>query len=99
MDKKKVLILKIIMSILAAISIALIILYLIELYVLENVSYFTQHFTTFICLFCVGIIALFLPSINKRKYGGDNKGDSMMLVVGILLIICSFISILVSYMG
>ncbi len=99
MDKKKNFILKLIMGILATVSVGLIVLYLVELYALEQVSYFTTHFTTFICLFCIGIIALLLPTLNKKKFSGESKGDSMMLVVGILLIICSFISIMVSYMG
>ena len=97
MDKKSIIIIKIIITIMVLISLVTIGIYIVEAYVLNSVSYFTQHFTMFICLFCVGIIALMLPNVNQKKLSGDNKGDSLMLVVGVLLILCSFVSIIISY--
>lgn len=99
MDKKKALNLKIVMGIAAGIIVGLLIYYLIELYVIGKLSYFTTHFTIAVCLFCIGIIALLLPKINQRKFSGEGKGDSMMIVVGFLLILCSLISIMISYLG
>lgn len=62
-------------------------------------SYFTQHFAISIILFMVGINALILPFLNKQNYSGENKGDSMMRIVGLLLMLCAIINIIFSYLG
>ena len=51
-----------------------------------------------ICLFIVGVIALLLPMVGTTKYG-DGKGDSMMIVVGFLLMLCAIISVIYSFLG
>lgn len=100
MNKKNSLKLKIIMGIFAGISMIAIIYYLIEMYVLKTgPSYFTEHFLMSICLFCIGVIALLLTRVSTKRIAGENKGDSMMIVVGFLLIIISFINIFISYIS
>ncbi len=98
MNKKNDLLLKIIIACMVAITLSMGIFFVVEMYILNKVSYFSKHFLLSICLFCIGIIALLLPRINSKKFSGENKGDSLMVVVGFLLIICSLFSIMISYM-
>ncbi len=60
-------------------------------------SFFTQHFSIPIDLFLVGIIAMILPQLNKKTLQGENKGDFLMILVGVALIILSFISLGLSF--
>lgn len=101
MNKKQNLTTKIIMIVFAAIAIISGIYFILDMYVITNgeISYFSKHFLISICLFCIGVIAILLPSINQKKFSGENKGDSMMVLVGFLLIICSFFSIMISYLS
>ena len=50
-----------------------------------------------ICLTLVGFIAWGLVFINSQTYRGDNKGDSLMIIVGFLSIICGIIAIIMSF--
>lgn len=98
MNKQKVGILpKIIIAVGMAIIFALGILYYVEASKGE-LSYFTDHFLIGIVLIIVGCIAMFLPSVSKKSFSGDDKGDNMMIGVGILLIICALVAILTSYL-
>ncbi len=96
--KKTSLILKIVISVLAVAIVGMVVLFLVELYAKDTLSYFTKHFAIFFILLFIGSIALLLPNVNRRKFS-ENKGESMMVLVGFLLIICAVISIIVSYMG
>jgi hypothetical protein len=50
-----------------------------------------------IIMILIGIIAILMPLLNGQKVVGENKGDNMMLVVGVLLIVCGLLSVLMSY--
>ncbi len=88
---------KMILSIGMAIIIGLGILYFIEAYH-GTISFFTKHFLLPIVLFVVGAIAIFLPNVSRRSYSGDDKGDKLMLGVGVLLIFCSFLTLGLSFL-
>ena len=90
--------LKLIMLISLLLIITLIILWLFDL-ADKELNYFNQHFLIPSCLFLVGVIAIILPNvINKSKFS-DNRGDKMMPIVGIMLIVCALLSIFLSYTG
>ncbi len=59
--------------------------------------YFKEHFAISIILFLVGIIAFMLPRLNKKSYQGENKGDGLMLMVSILLILLAIGTCIFSY--
>ncbi|MDE7264305.1 MAG: hypothetical protein K2N64_06560 [Anaeroplasmataceae bacterium] len=63
----------------------------------KNKSYFSLHFAIPVILLLVGIIALLLSCLSKKNYSGESKGDNMMIGVGALLILCSIISLIMSY--
>lgn len=63
----------------------------------QNKSYFSLHFAIPVILLFVGIIAILLSCLSKKNYSGENKGDTMMIGVGALLILCSIISLIMSY--
>ncbi len=91
-------ILKLIMLICVFLIVTLIVLWLVDLSDNE-INFFNHHFLLPTCLFLVGVIALCLPnSINKSKFS-DNKGDKMMPVIGIMLIVCALLSIFLSFSG
>lgn len=73
--------------------------YLIEVFSGGEPSYFTQHFLGAIALVCTGIVALLMPLVTTSKLSGSTQGDSLMLIVGILLILCGLLSIVISYSG
>ena len=66
---------------------------------LAEMAYFFRGFLLFICLTLVGFIAWGLVFINSQTYRGDNKGDSLMIIVGFLSIICGIIAIIMSYVS
>ena len=66
---------------------------------LAEMPYFFIHFVLCICLTLVGFIAWGLVFINSQTYRGDNKGDSLMIIVGFLSIICGIIAIIMSYVS
>ena len=98
-NNKENLWIKIVLGVTMALLVACGIFYVIELFVLETTSYFTKHFLPSCVLFLVGIGALLMPMVSQKKYSGENKGDSLMIVVAFLLFICSLFSIIMSYMG
>lgn len=63
----------------------------------ENRSYFSLHFALPIILFLVGVIAIMLSTLSKMSLSGESKGDNMMLGVGILLMLCSIITLIFSF--
>ena len=99
MNKKKELILKIIMSVLMVILLLNVAFYFIDVNLLNGQNYYTKHFLMAVSLFFLGIIALMMPMglKNKNRFSGDGKGDSLIIVVGFLLIACALISIIYSF--
>ncbi|MDE7100960.1 MAG: hypothetical protein K2O05_03805 [Anaeroplasmataceae bacterium] len=87
---------KIITTIAFIIVLAFSILYFID-FEDGGMNYFKKHFVISIILFLVGIIAILLPKLNQKTLQGENKGDRMMLGVGLLLFVCSILSCLFSY--
>jgi len=92
---------KIIRIILFILAIAVIVLATeaaIELIFMENhePSYFVKHFSLGTSLIIIGVMAFLMTQVAKRRYEGG-KGDEMMLVVSVLLILCGFIAYLISY--
>ena len=96
-QKKKEFKLKIILGVLASIVLVLAIYYGVFYFLLEKSNYFLDHFASMIILILIGFIAIIMPLLNGQKVIGDNKGDNMMLVVGVLLIVCGLISVIVSF--
>lgn len=96
-DRKRI---KIIIGALIIIDLLVLGYYLLDAFVLppDGVNFYNEHFCAMICLFIVGVIALLLPMVGTTKYG-DGKGDSMMIVVGFLLMLCAIISVIYSFLG
>lgn len=90
---------KVILSVVIALIVIFGGYYVVELFIIEVKSYFTQHFLGSIILFLVGIAALLMPMVSQKRLAGENKGDSLMIIVAFLLFICSLFSIVMSYMG
>lgn len=65
----------------------------------ENKSYFSAHFALPISLFLVGVIAILLRYFSKMSLSGESKGDNMMFGVGLLLMLCSIVTLILSYIG
>lgn len=80
------------------IIVACVIIYFVDLFG-ETKSYFTEHFAISIILALIGVIALLLPRISKKSYSGDDKGDKLMNIVGVLLLACSIFSLVMSYLS
>ncbi len=98
-EQKKVF--KIIIGVLMFITLALGVEYLIEYFMnsdaMNNMSFFATHFTFGICLILIGIIAFLLPFQTRTRFG-EGKGDNMMLIVGILLVLCGIIAIPITFL-
>ncbi|MBD5391141.1 hypothetical protein HDR67_03965 [bacterium] len=63
----------------------------------ENRSYFTIHFALPIVLLFVGVIAIFLSMLSRLSLSGESKGDMLMIGVGLVLFLCSIITLALSY--
>ncbi|MBR6071314.1 MAG: hypothetical protein IKP77_00595 [Acholeplasmatales bacterium] len=63
----------------------------------DEVPYWINHFGFAIILTFISGIAFLLPMLNQSKYVGDSHGDSLMIIVGILLFLSGLLSILFSY--
>ena len=96
--KKFMTVVKIILGVLIAIVLACGIYYAINVFN-ETTNYFIDHFLSAIMLASIGVMALLMPQLNQRTLRGENKGDNMMLIVGVGLIILSIMSIVVSYLN
>jgi len=97
-DKKTKLIIRSIIAVLLVGAITFSVLFFINL-VREEKIYWITHFGACIILIFVSGIAFLLPVLNQTKYVGDGKGDSLMLIVGILLFLTALLSIGISYMN
>lgn len=99
MNKKRIQTVKIVIFVLVVLVLALGTEYLIEYFSHEHfdeMSFFAQHFTLGIALILIGVIAFILPFLTRTRYG-DNKGDNMMLIVSILLVLCGIVAIALSF--
>lgn len=90
------LVFKAIITISFLIIVALTVLYFMDI---ENAGYlyFKEHFAISIILLLVGVIAFMLPRMNKKSYQGENKGDNLMLMVSILLVLLAIGTCIFSY--
>ena len=88
---------KIIMTIGMVIIFALGALYYYESFVVGELSFFTTHFLIGIVLAIIGCFAIYMTTVSQKSYSGDDRGDKMMFVIGLILFLCAIISILVSF--
>ena len=65
----------------------------------ESRSFFSLHFALPTILLLVGIIAIMLSMMSKMSITGESKGDNMMIGVGFLLILCSIITLILSFLS
>ena len=89
---------KIALAILITILLAVGILFVVENFIIQKISYFSQHFMLFVILICVGTIIEILVSQSRSKITGDGKGDALMEKLGIAAYVFALISILISYL-
>ncbi|MBQ9449556.1 MAG: hypothetical protein IJU60_06770 [Acholeplasmatales bacterium] len=91
-------IMKIILFVLAICVVAIAVEAAVELVFMTNhePSYFVKHFSLGTSLILIGIMAFLMTQVAKRRYEGG-KGDELMLVVSVLLILCGFIAYMISY--
>lgn len=61
-------------------------------------NYFTKHFGLALVLLFVSVIAFTLPILTKKKYQDDSK-DKVMFVVGVLLVLFSILTVVLSYVN
>ena len=97
-NKKREFKIKVVLGVLAGIVLALAVYYGVFYFILEESNYFLDHFASMIIMILIGIIAILMPLLNNQNLVGENKGDNMMLVVGMLLIICGLLSVIISYL-
>ncbi len=96
-NKKEKLIIKIAIGVLLAIAIGLGIVVLLYKINGWEENYFIKHFIFAIILIMISGIAFLLPMLNQSRFSGDGKGDSLMLLVGILLFLTAILGIILSY--
>ena len=96
LGKKEKLIIRTIIAVLLVIAITFSVITFIYLQKPE-VPYWINHFGFALILFPISGIALLLPMLNQSKFVGDGKGDSLMIIVAILLFLSAILSIVLSY--
>jgi len=90
---------KIVIFVLILIILALGVEYLIEYFTHEfenQLSFFARHFTFGIMLMLVGAIAFMLPLTTRTRYG-EGKGDNLMIIVAILLVLAGIVTIGITF--
>ena len=100
MNKKRIQTVKIVIFVLVLLVLTLVGEYLFEYFThdtYDEISFFAKHFSLGIALILIGCIAFCLPFFTRSRYG-DNKGDSAMLIVSILLVLCGIISIPLTFL-
>lgn len=90
---------KIALIILCAISLAIAVLFMVEVLFLQKQSFFSKHFAGAILLICVGFIILILVNQSKQKISGDGKGDNLMEKVAIAAFVLAILSIAISFIS
>ncbi len=96
LGKKEKLVIRIIIAALLAVAITFSVITFIYMQQPE-VPYWINHFGFALILFPISGIALLLPMLNQSKFVGDGKGDSLMVIVAILLFLSGILSIVLSY--
>ena len=61
-------------------------------------NYFIEHFAMGIVLILISFVAFTLPILTKKKYQDDAK-DKVMFMVGVLLVMLSILTIIISYLN
>jgi hypothetical protein len=97
LGKKEKLIIKIIIAVLLAIAVTFSVIVFIYIQ-RTDVPYWINHFGFALILIPISGIAMLLPMLNQSKYVGDGKGDSLMVIVSILLFLSALLSIGLSYL-
>ncbi len=97
LGKKEKLIIRIVIAVLLAIAVTFSVITFIYLQQ-PQVPYWINHFGFALILFPISGIAMLLPMLNQSKYVGDSRGDSLMLIVAILLFLSACLSIGLSYL-
>ncbi len=97
LGKKEKLIIKIIIAVLLAIAVTFTVIVFIYIQ-RTDVPYWINHFGFALILIPISGIAMLLPMLNQSKYVGDGKGDSLMVIVSILLFLSALLSIGLSYL-
>lgn len=91
---------KIIIGICALIALAIGIEYMVEYFINDSankMSFFANHFSLGIALIFIGIIAFLLPFTTRTRFG-EGKGDNMIMIVGVLLVLCGIIAIPLTFL-
>ena len=97
-DKQKK-VFKLIILIAAGIALACGIEYMVEFFIVSDksqFSFFASHLALGLALMFMGVVAFFLPFTTRTRFG-HSKGDNMMLIVGILLVLSGIITIGLSF--
>ena len=97
-EQKKII--KIIIMVCTAIALLVGVEYIIEYFLSDSthqISFFASHFTLGIILIFIGIVAFLLPFTTRTRFG-EGRGDNMMLIVGVLLILSGIIAIPLSFL-
>ena len=96
LGKKEKLIIRVIIAVLLGLAIGFSVVVMIYVNKAE-VPYWINHFGFAIILFLIAGIAFLLPTLNQSRYVGDSHGESLMIIVSILLVLAALLSILFSY--
>ena len=91
---------KIAIGILMLIALAIVAEYLFEYFTKETtnqMSFFANHLALGFVLIVIGFIAFLLPFTTRTRFG-EGKGDNMILVVGILLVLCGILAIPLTFL-
>lgn len=62
-----------------------------------EMSFFSKHFAVGLDLFLIGIMAILMPKLAAKSLQGENKGDKMMGVVGLLLFLFAILTVVFSF--
>lgn len=71
----------------------------IQVYVVKKSNYFFEHFGLGLTLVLIGVCGFLLPIINKfNPNSSDNKGDGLMMLIGIIMMIFGLGTILFTFL-
>ena len=72
--------------------------YLKEIFGENEPSYFSVHFALPIVFTVVGILAILLPMASKENLSTNDKGDKMMPIIGVILVVFAIFTCILSFM-
>ena len=71
----------------------------IQVYVVKKSNYFFEHFGLGLTLVLIGVCGFLLPIINEfNPNSSDNKGDGLMMLIGIIMMIFGLGTILFTFL-